>query len=170
MRRVPQLPGWIGVFWSWLRAEFFFVDCRFGERVLVAAVPWRVERLDECVLKPRGEVDFESAPRKVRVGRENKDADTFVRVKQGTDFLVTFPVRGASVSRIAVADETLAERLGRLADVKDAVPAAEGVEAIRNRGEALPVSTLVTNVLEFLAVDLPTRSVLQADGEEVGLS
>lgn len=55
-------------------------------------------------------------------------------------------------------------------DVEDVVPAAEGVEAIRDRGEALPVRLIVTDVLEFLAVDLPTRSVLQADGEEVGLS
>lgn len=138
--------------------------------MFVAAVPWRVERLDECVLKPGSEVDFESAPRKVRVGREDKDADTFVRVKQGADFLVAFPVRRSPVTGIAVAHETFGEGLGRFANVEDAVPAAEGVEAIRNRGEALPVRALVTDMLEFLAVDLPTRSVLQADGEEAGLS
>lgn len=138
--------------------------------MLVAAVPWRLERLDECVLKPGGKVDLESAPRKMRVGRKDKNADILISFDQGADFLVAFPIRRASVSGIAVTNETLAQRLGRLADVEDVVPAAEGVEAIRERGEALPVRLIVTDVLEFLAVDLPTRSVLQADGEEVGLS
>jgi len=138
--------------------------------MLVAAVPWRFERLDECVLKPGGKVDLESAPQKMRVGRKDKDADIFVRLEQGADFLVAFPVRGTAVTWIAVADKTLAQRLGRFAYVKDAVTAAEGVEAIRDRGKAVPVRLIVTDVLEFFAVDPPTRGVLQADGEEVGLS
>jgi len=138
--------------------------------MFIAAVPWRLERLDECILKPGGEVDLESAPRKVRVGREDKDADIFAPLEQGADFLVAFPVRRSSVAGIAVAREAFGEGFGRFTDVKDVVSAAEGVEAIRDRGEASPVRALVTYVLELLAIDLPTRSVLQADGEEVGFS
>jgi hypothetical protein len=47
------------------------------------------------------------------------------------------------------------------------VPAAEGVQKIGNRGEALPV---VTNMLEVPTVYLSTRSILQADGYEIGFS